>query len=302
MKRKNGIHPHDTRYKKFFSNHEIFRQLLTQFVHEDFVKDLDLSVIKPIPTEFITHVDKRLYNDILYSVKIKGREAYIYILTEFQSTNDKFMSLRFNRYITEFYFRLIKGKKQTTELPAVFPVLVYSGKSPWNAPVELQDLINNDIPKRYIPSLRYYPICINEYKREDLEKMHSALSAAMIAENTNIKEIDRNFTIIRNIVKKENPSTIKAMTDFLLNLFEKSGETEYINRYIKEFTPEDGMSIFTESLERVKKENLQKGISQGIEEGKIEDARNMLAEGLEISLIQKITGLSRRKISGLRKN
>ncbi len=267
--------------------------MLTQFVHEDFIKDLDLSVIKPVPTEFITHLDKRLYNDILYSVKIKGREAYIYILTEFQSTNDRFMSLRFNRYITEFYFRLIKRKKIRGKLPSVFPVLVYSGKSTWNAPVELQDMISNDITKRYIPSLQYYPVCINKYKRKDLIKMHSALSAAMMAENTDIEEVERNFAIIRNIIKKENPYTIKAMTDFLLNLFEKSDETEYINKCIEEFTPEEGMSVLTESIERLKKES--------IEEGKIEDARRMLAKGCDVEFVAEITGLSRKKISGLKK-
>ncbi|MFP4520682.1 MAG: Rpn family recombination-promoting nuclease/putative transposase, partial [Fibrobacterota bacterium] len=222
---------------------------------------------------------------------------------------DKLMALRFNRYITEFYFSLIKRKKIYGKLPSVFPVLVYSGKSTWNAPVELQDLISNDIPKRYIPSLKYYQICINEYKRDDLEKMHSALSAAMIAENTNPEEVDRNFSIIKEIIKKENASEVNDLKNFLLNLFDKSKETEYINRKIEKLSLEEGMSIFTESFKRKEKEDIQKGIKEGIskgiekgiEKGKIEDARRMLNKGCDIEFVSEITGLSRRKISALKK-
>ncbi|MFP4522659.1 MAG: DUF4351 domain-containing protein, partial [Fibrobacterota bacterium] len=49
------------------------------------------------------------------------------------------------------------------------------------------------------------------------------------------------------------------------------------------------------------KEGISKGIEKGIEEGKLEDARRMLAEGCDLSFISKITGLSRRKISDLKK-
>lgn len=43
----------------------------------------------------------------------------------------------------------------------------------------------------------------------------------------------------------------------------------------------------------------QKGIEQGIEQGKLENARIMLNEGFEISIISRITGLPENEIEDL---
>ncbi len=123
----------------------------------------------------------------------------------------------------------------------------------------------------------------------------------MIAENTDADSIEDHFKIIGNIMREESPDLMQNFSDFLLNLFDKTLETEYIYKEIDKFTPEDGMSIFTESFKRKEKEDIQKGIRKGIEEGKIESARKMLAEGCDLSFISKITGLSSEKISALKK-
>ncbi|MFP4521487.1 MAG: Rpn family recombination-promoting nuclease/putative transposase [Fibrobacterota bacterium] len=299
MKRNNDPHTHDTRYKKFFSSPDIFRQLLTQFIHEDFVKDLDLSAIKLVNTTNITHLEKRRYSDIMYSVKLKDSEVLVYILIEMQSSVDKFMAFRMSEYIHDYYRSRIR-KTRKGKLPCIFPILIYSGNKKWNAPVQLQNLIRKDIPDKYIPSLQYYPVCINEFKTDNLVKIRSALSAGMIAENTEPDTVKRHFQIIGDIMREESPSLMKNFSDFILNLFEKTLETEYIYNEIDKFMPEKNMSIFTESFKKAREQERKEGIQQGLEEGKIEDAQKMLSKGYSIKDISEITGLSRRKISALK--
>ena len=48
-----------------------------------------------------------------------------------------------------------------------------------------------------------------------------------------------------------------------------------------------------------RKEGIEKGIEKGRDEGKTEAARNMLADGLSIEVVEKYTGLSREKIEQL---
>lgn len=62
---------------------------------------------------------------------IKGTPVYIFLLMEFQSTVDRFMALRFLRYICEFYQSLDTGTLK--RLPAVFPLLLYNGDGKWTA-------------------------------------------------------------------------------------------------------------------------------------------------------------------------
>ena len=49
-------------------------------------------------------------------------------------------------------------------------------------------------------------------------------------------------------------------------------------------------------LNPVERHMKNKGIEEGIEEGKLEVSRNMLAEGFSIEMAVKITGLSEERI------
>ncbi len=118
---------HDSGYKKLFSNQTIFRQLLTTFVKEDWVDDLDFESCQTIDKSFISEHYKETESDLLYKVGLKEREIYIYILIEFQSTVDDFMALRVLNYITNFYMDYLTSNKGVKKLPAVFPIVLYRG-------------------------------------------------------------------------------------------------------------------------------------------------------------------------------
>ena len=83
---------HDKRYKKLFSNHKLVEELLTSFVDEDFVKELDYSTLERLDKSFVTDEFADKESDLIYKVNFKGEEIYIYLLLEFQSTVDRFMA------------------------------------------------------------------------------------------------------------------------------------------------------------------------------------------------------------------
>ncbi|MBF0303721.1 MAG: Rpn family recombination-promoting nuclease/putative transposase, partial [Desulfamplus sp.] len=47
-------HSHDTGYKLLFSHPELVKDLLTGFVKEDWVKEMDFSTLESVETSFIT--------------------------------------------------------------------------------------------------------------------------------------------------------------------------------------------------------------------------------------------------------
>jgi predicted transposase/invertase (TIGR01784 family) len=49
-------------------------------------------------------------------------------------------------------------------------------------------------------------------------------------------------------------------------------------------------------LDKILEEGELKGIEKGIEKGKIETARNMRHEGIEVSVIVKVTGLTQEQL------
>ena len=54
------------------------------------------------------------------------------------------------------------------------------------------------------------------------------------------------------------------------------------------------------TAERLRKEGREEGREEGQKEAKLENARRMLEEGLDVKLIRKITGLSRDEVEKLK--
>ncbi len=101
---------HDRRYKRIFSHPYFIQKLLESFVNESFIKDLDFSTLKRVEKSFINADFNEKESDLIFTIQFKGKTIYIFLLLEFQSTVDKFMPVRFLRYIMELY-ESYKNKK-----------------------------------------------------------------------------------------------------------------------------------------------------------------------------------------------
>lgn len=130
---------HDKRYRRLFSNPLIIEELMKYFVDEKFTNELDFSQMELQNTSFINEEHKKSEADMIWKIKFKGNDVYVYLLIEFQSTVDKYMALRFGSYILEFYKWLIR-QQELEKLPAVFPVLIYNGKRCWTAQDNIKDM------------------------------------------------------------------------------------------------------------------------------------------------------------------
>ena len=132
---------HDSGYKRLFSNTVFFRQLLKSFVHEPWVKEIDFTQCETLDKSFVSEHYKETESDIIYKVRLRGHDAYLVILLEFQSTVDRFMALRMLNYLTNFYMDYVESQPGVRVLPPVFPLVLYNGDRRWTAPVCLEELI-----------------------------------------------------------------------------------------------------------------------------------------------------------------
>ncbi|TVR57891.1 MAG: hypothetical protein EA426_11245, partial [Spirochaetaceae bacterium] len=148
---------HDSAYKYLFSSRHVFHQFLTRFVDEEFVRGLAVDDVEMVDKSFVSDELLDRESDIIYKVNLPGREFYVYVLLEFQSTPDKTIPVRMLLYILQLYDQLFRSSTKGL-LPAVFPVLLYNGSRPWTVPHNISELIASEIPGKYIPSFEYYPI------------------------------------------------------------------------------------------------------------------------------------------------
>lgn len=165
MTRKRESADHDNPYKLLFRNPEMVADLLKGYLAREWIGELDLTRMEPIPGEqqSDTGRDKR-YSDCIWRVPWRDAASgedvwlYVYLLLEFQSRVDPTMPVRMMAYLGLLYQRLIAMKYTTPDaLPPVLPVVLYNGEPRWTAPAQLAECIPR-FPAAlapYIPQVRY---------------------------------------------------------------------------------------------------------------------------------------------------
>ena len=70
---------YDKSLKELLGNKIMMKQLITGFINEPWVKNLDFRTLKKEKTDFLTEDLQEFRKDLLWSVKLKGQKIYFYI-------------------------------------------------------------------------------------------------------------------------------------------------------------------------------------------------------------------------------
>ncbi|MCK9507692.1 MAG: Rpn family recombination-promoting nuclease/putative transposase [Pigmentiphaga sp.] len=154
------MHQHDESYRLLFSNPTLVRSLFEGILDTPWLGELDWSRLEPFPTNYISDALKQRQGDLVWRLPRRdGRDLFLLLMIEHQSSNDRHMSLRMMTYLGLLYESLLAHKliKLEQNLPAVLPLVIYSGASRWSAALNVFDLIDPVSPglRRYQPQHRY---------------------------------------------------------------------------------------------------------------------------------------------------
>lgn len=133
----------DRGYRKLFSHPDMVRDLLTGFVKEDWVAELDLSTLERQNGSYISDDLREREDDSVWRVRFRDRWLYVYVLLEFQSSVDRFMAVRMMTYVGLLYQDLVQRKELVdgSLLPPVVPIVLHAGDESWNAATDVADLV-----------------------------------------------------------------------------------------------------------------------------------------------------------------
>jgi len=261
------------------------KYLVTSFVKEDWVKEVDFTRMKKLGKEFIGEEYDKRETDVIYKVSYQGSEAYIYLLIEFQSTVDRYMALRVLQYICKFYLDLVEMHKYKF-LPPVFPVVLYNGDKKWTAPLEFSDLIEGEGLETYIPRFRYYKIAENEFPKKVLFELNNLVSALFYIENSSAEEFEKAFyQIMEIIIKEKDRPAVNRFMAWIENLAERKQLKDDQGEDYRIINPWEVKNMLSTTLEKIRENAREEGIREG---------KNMLSTTLE-----KIRGNAREE--GVRK-
>jgi len=176
---------HDHGLRLLFSHAEMVRDLLTGFVDEPWVHELEFDTLRRVNASYVADDLRDREGDLVWRVRLRGQELVLYLLLEFQSRVDRHMALRMLTYLGLLYQDLLRqgssakreaGRQAKREagrataaaddsapargpalLPPVLPIVLHHGPGRWTAATQVADLITPP-PGRlavYTPRLNY---------------------------------------------------------------------------------------------------------------------------------------------------
>jgi predicted transposase/invertase (TIGR01784 family) len=297
----------DRGYTKLFSNKEIFRQLIVSFVREEWVKDLDFSQCELVKDSFLSGEYKKTFSDLLYKVKLRGRDLYIVILLEFKSAPARFVAVQVAGYILDFYRHLVASEKRLRKLPPVFPVLLYNGKKRWNAPKNLSELVESaPILGEYGLECKYFPIIENAFRPKELQRLGNIVSTLFLAE-TNFDGDALAAKLDELFDKEEDKQAASLFVNWFAQLYHhgRIAEADYA-KLERVYQSKQEVSMLIEAIQKEKAQIRAQGERAGKRKGAfkkgLEVAKSMLFNGESIEKIKLYTGLSDEALAKLQKS
>jgi predicted transposase YdaD len=153
--------PHDGFFKRIFSDPVHAAAELRAILPERVSQHIDWDSLQAVHASFVDAALNQRHGDLMFSARLlEGHEVYLWLLFEHQSTIDRWMPLRMLEMVVEFLKGWRKEHPEALRLPAILPIVLYQGSTPWTAPrtlAELYDLSDQALRdlSEFLLSLRF---------------------------------------------------------------------------------------------------------------------------------------------------
>jgi len=151
--------PHDKLVKSTFSDPDNARAFLQAHLPSKLVRHMDWTSLSLLSGSFIDPEFAATSSDLLFTAKIDGHPAFLYILFEHQNQEDSLIGLRLLTYMVRIWNDYLRANPGATKLPAILPLVLAQDNKPWKSSTRFADLI--DIPegagemKKHIPDFEF---------------------------------------------------------------------------------------------------------------------------------------------------
>ncbi|MBJ9847167.1 MULTISPECIES: Rpn family recombination-promoting nuclease/putative transposase [Citrobacter] len=294
--------PHDAVFKKIMSYPEMARDFLDIHLPIALREICDLQTLKLESTSFIEQDLRAYYSDVVWSLKTREGQGYIYCVIEHQSTAVQHMAFRLMRYATAaMQYHLDAGNKT---LPLVIPMLFYHGQqSPYPWSLNWLDEFDNPQLARQLYSEAFPLVDITVIPDDEIAQHRRVALLELMQKHIRDRDlmglVDRLVSLL--VTSTANDSQLQTLFNYLLRYGDVSRASEFI-REVAERSPQHKEKLMTiaerlrqEGHQNGLQEGIQQGLEQGVQKGTQEEALRiahiMLEQGIDRDLVQLITGL-----------
>ena len=299
IKSQNRINnPHDKIFRLYLDNKKEVVEIINRILK--LKKKINKDEIEKYNSSYINERYQNRESDVVY----KKKDQKIFFLIEHQTSIDYNMPKRILEYEIEIMNSCLDHKKKLKKdekLPAVIPIVIYTGKRKWNVAKYIKEC-QEKLEGIEIPGLgSYYIIDINEYSKKELEEDELFFSKLLLIEKAKTEdELVAVFALI--ISKAKNLITKEELKKIIYYIYQEKIGKEKAEELIEKLNKGVGnMKLAVEKmLDREyaarDRKSRKEGRKEGLQEAALTLAKKMLNEKIDIDLITKITGIKKEQI------
>ena len=247
---------------------------------------LDFSTLEPLPASFVTEHLGQHHADMLWRIHTAGGEwLYLLVLIEFQSTVDRRMAPRMVNYVSRIWLGLDREDLGPEgEYPFVLPVVIYNGERRWNAPTDIRDLLAS-VPEAllgYLPRHRYLLVEVQVLDPSLLPPDNVLAMIAKFEQAQSPEEVDELVALLADWLERVGePNLVERFRAWITLVVAQRFGSAGLELELKLRKEEEGkMTTLIERSrkwgEELNRQWLEKGITQGIERGRVEGERELV--------------------------
>ncbi|WXB17463.1 Rpn family recombination-promoting nuclease/putative transposase [Pendulispora albinea] len=118
--------------------------MLRSVVPREVADQIQWESLERVSVAFIDEEFSKLYADLLFAAKLRGHEAFLWLLFEHQSSSDPWMAFRVLEYAVRVWKDWLRAHEKATRLPAIVPVVLHHSERGWTASTSFSELLDLD--------------------------------------------------------------------------------------------------------------------------------------------------------------
>ena len=266
---------HDPAYKRLFSHPRMVEDLLRGFAAGEWSDALDFTTLEKLPAEFVSEDLRARRGDAVWRVRLRGRPLHVLVLLEFQSTAERHMALRLLTYTGLLYQDLVRRGAPGSggALPPVLPVVLYNGRSPWTAALELKETMAaaGGALARYQPAQRYFLLDVGRCAADDLPRRNLVSALVRLEQSRTREALGRALDALIEQVRESGESELeRAFAQWVWQVLVPRHFGEEASALPPGTTLEEIRTMLAETVQEWYAREREKGREQGRAEGQAE--------------------------------
>lgn len=289
--------PHDKFFKRSMSDARVAKDFFNAHLPIDLLRRVDLNTLKLKKQSFIDDAFKATEADVVYSIKLDDTLAYFYLLCEHQSSIDETIAFRLLGYIVRI-MELHLSQNPKSHLPVVYPLVIYNGEEPWDAPREIFGLFGEQ--KELAKQLFLQPYQLVDVQRLSDKELQERMWSGLVEFILKYRRwqdfgqyLETVFPWLNKIEIHEGSTFVSVVLNYItrnnnVDAADKELFIQKANQYLLEQLRGEAMTL----AEMWQQEGVEKGVQQV--------ALRLLKEGFEFDFIAKMTQLTEEDLQALK--